>query len=135
MTEKTAMKFQGFGMDANGRSIWREIEIPMKQVSPLHAVSARQEGTYWGFSLNQPGEPLGGGPTEMHLTNSPRIVWPMSGHLENTVENGEVRRYGPGQGNYVTGPALHHASFARSREPVITLSLTFPGTVDYEFKV
>jgi hypothetical protein len=30
---------------------------------------------------------------------------------------------------------LHHASFARSREPVITLSVTFPGTVDYEFKV
>jgi hypothetical protein len=39
-----------------------------------------------------------------------------------------------GEGVVVTGPSLHHSSFARSREPVITLSLTFPGTNVYEFK-
>ena len=58
----------------------------------------------------------------------------MSGHLENILQSGEVRRSGTGEGMYVHGLALHHSSFARSREPVITLSLTFPGTVFYEFK-
>jgi hypothetical protein len=128
------MKFQAYKQDANGRSVWSTVEIPQKQVSPLHAVSARQDGAYWGFSLNQPSEPLGGGPTEMHLTHAPRIVWPMSGHVQLTMENGDVRRFPAGDGNYVNGLARHHSSFAYSREPVITLSLTFPGTVDYEFK-
>jgi hypothetical protein len=128
------MKIKAFGLDANGRSVWSTVEIPMRQVTALHRESARQDGAYWGISLNQPGEPIGGGPTEMHLTNQPRIVWPMSGHLENKLQDGVTRRSGVGDGVYVNGLALHHSSFARSREPVITLSLTFPGTVDYVFK-
>ena len=70
----------------------------------------------------------------MHLTNQPRMVWAMSGQLDNTLQSGEIRRSGMGEGVIVTGPSLHHSSFARSREPVITLSLTFPGTNVYEFK-
>lgn len=128
------MKIKAFSLDANGRSTWGEQDIPFKQVSPLHAETANQPGGYWGISLNQPGEPIGGGPDEMHLTNAPRIVWSMSGHLENKLQDGEIRRSAMGEGVYVNGLALHHSSFARSREPVITLSLTFPGTVDYEFK-
>ena len=103
-------------------------------MTPLHAETARQEGGYWGISLNQPVEPIGGGPAEMHLTNQPRMVWAMAGHLDNTLQSGEVRRSGTGEGVCVRGKALHHSSFARSREPVITLSLTFPGTDTYEFK-
>lgn len=128
------MKMKAFDLDANGRSKWGEIDIPFKQVTPLHAETANQPGGYWGISLNQVGEPIGGGPDEMHLTNQPRIVWAMSGHLENRLQNGEVRRSAMGEGVYVNGLALHHSSFARSREPVITLSLTFPGTVNYTFK-
>lgn len=128
------MKIKAFGMDANNRSTWTEVEIPFTQVSPLHAETAKQPGGYWGISINQVGEPIGGGPDEMHLTNQPRIVWAMSGHLENKLQSGEVRRSAMGEGVYVQGRALHHSTFAKSREPVITLSLTFPGTDMYEFK-
>jgi hypothetical protein len=128
------MKMKSHGHDANGRSTWTEIEIPFKQITPLHAETARQDGAYWGISINQPGESLGGGPQEMHLTNAPRIVWVMAGHFESTMQSGEVRRSGVGDGDYVRGTTLHHSSFARTREPAITLSLTFPGTEVYEFK-
>lgn len=128
------MKMKAFGFDANGRSHWSEVDIPLKQITPLHSESAKQDGAYWGVSLNQPGEPVGGGETEMHITNQPRIVWGMSGHLENTLQDGQVRRSAMGEGVYVNGLAPHHSSFARSRDPVITLSLTFPGTIDYKFK-
>ena len=128
------MKMKAFGIDANGRSTWSEVDIPFNTVTPLHAETARQDGAYWGISLNQPGEPIGGGPEEMHLTNQPRMVWAMSGHLDNTLQSGEVRRSATGEGVCVQGRALHHSSFAHSREPVITLSLTFPGTTTYVFR-
>lgn len=128
------MKMPAFGYDANGRSFWTEVDIPFKEVSPLHAETERQDGAYWGISINQPAEPIGGGPEEKHLTNQPRMVWAMSGHLDSTLQSGEIRRFATGEGMNVHGLALHHSSFARSRDPVITLSLTFPGTVLYEFK-
>jgi hypothetical protein len=128
------MKMKAFHRDANGRSAWGEVDIPFKQVNALHAETEKQDGAYWGISLNQPGEPIGGGPEEMHLTNQPRMVWAMSGHLENTLQSGEVRRSATGEGVYVQGTALHHSAFTPSREPVITLSLTFPGTDMYEFR-
>ena len=128
------IKYKAFAMDANQRSTWGEVAIPIKEVTPLYAETVKQDGAYWGISLNQPAEPVGGGPDEMHLTNQPRIVWAMSGHLENKLQSGEVRRSATGEGGYVHGLALHHSSFANSREPVITLSLTFPGTVNYQFK-
>jgi hypothetical protein len=128
------IKYKAFAMDANHRSTWGEVAIPLKEASLLYAESARQDGSYWGISINQPGEPIGGGPEEMHLTNQPRIVWAMSGHLENKLQSGEIRRSATGEGVYVNGLALHHSTFINSREPVITLSLTFPGTVDYTFK-
>ena len=127
-------KMKAFGMDATGRSTWTEVDIPFKEVTALHAETAKQDGGYWGISINQPGEPIGGGPEEMHLTNQPRMVWAMSGHLDNKLQSGEVRRSSMGEGVYVQGLSLHHSSFARSRDPVITLSLTFPGTDKYEFK-
>lgn len=125
---------KAFDLDANGRSTWTDIELPFKQVSEKHAETEMQDGAYWGISLNQPGEPIGGGDAEMHLTNQPRMVWVMSGHLDSTLQSGEVRRSAVGEGTCVRGLALHHSSFARSRDPVITLSLTFPGTDKYEFK-
>lgn len=128
------MKMKAFGMDANGRSTWTTVDIPFKQLTDKHAETEKQDGAYWGISLNQPGEPIGGGLEEMHLTNQPRMVWAMSGHLENRLQSGEVRRSGMGEGVYVQGLSLHHSTFIRSREPVITLSLTFPGADLYELK-
>jgi hypothetical protein len=128
------MKMKTFGRDANGRSTWTATEIPFKQLTDKHAETEVQDGAYWGISLNQPGEPIGGGPDEMHLTNQPRMVWAMSGHLDSTLQSGEIRRSPMGEGTFVQGLSLHHSSFAGSREPVITLSLTFPGTDKYELK-
>jgi hypothetical protein len=129
------LKMKAFGKDANDRSTWAVVEIPFTEVTPLHAETARQDGAYWGISINQMVEPVGGGPQEMHLTHAPRMVWGMSGHHEHMLQSGELRRSAAGEGVYVQGTSLHHASFARSREPVITLSLTFPGTDMYQFKV
>ncbi len=130
-----SLRMKAFGVDDNGRSTWTEVEIPFRQVTPLHAETARQDGAYWGISLNQIGEPVGGGPEEMHLTHAPRMVWGMSGHHDHLLQSGEMRRSATGEGVYVRGTSLHHASFARSRAPVITLSLTFPGNDQYELKV
>ena len=69
-----SIKMKGFLMDANQRSTWGHVEVPLKEVTPLYAESAKQDGAYWGISLNQPAEPIGGGPEEMHLTDRKSVV-------------------------------------------------------------
>ncbi|MDX2221311.1 MAG: hypothetical protein SFV21_01105 [Rhodospirillaceae bacterium] len=128
------MKIKALALDANGRSTWSAMEIPLDQATPLHRISARQDGTSWSIVVHQPGEPVGGGPTEMHLIDRPVIVWPMSGYLENTLQDRTTRRSGAGDGIYVRGQALHHTTFARSRTPVTALNLALPGVGDYVFK-
>ena len=127
------MKFRAMAVDANGRSYWSTVEIPMMQAGPTSMLSAKQQAQYWGLALNQPGEPIAGGPNEMHLTHVPRIVWCMQGYVNNTMQDGQVYRYGAGEGVYVQGNALHHSNFI-SPVPTITLNVTFPGTADYAFK-
>ena len=128
------MKLCAMEMDENNRSFTTEVEVPMQQVSETEWISEKQDASYWGIAISQPGEPFPGGPTEMHLTNSARIVWSMQGHAEITQQNGETCRLATGEGIYVDGRALHHSVFAPSRVPVITLNITFDETVDYEFK-
>ena len=128
------MKMSAMGMDENGRSILTGVDIPLKQVSDTEWLSEKQDAAYWGLALSQPSEPFSGGPHEMHLTNQPRIVGVMSGHAEITQQDGVTCRLGTGEFIYVDGRALHHSSFARSREPVITLNVTFHGTENYKFK-
>jgi hypothetical protein len=105
------VKLKAFDMDQNGRSCWGEVDIPFKEITPLHAETAHNPAAIGASSLNQAAEPVGAGPDEMHLTNQPRIVWAMSGHLENTLQSGEIRRSATGEGVYVRGIALHHSSF------------------------
>ena len=128
------MKMSAMGMDENGRSILTGVDIPLKQVSDTEWLSEKQDAAYWGLALSQPSEPFSGGPHEMHLTNQPRIVGVMAGHAEITQQDGVTCRLGTGEFIYVDGRALHHSSFARSREPVITLNVTFHGTENYKFK-
>lgn len=128
------MKMSAMGMDENDRSILTEIDIPLKKVSETEFLSEKQEAKYWGLALSQPSEPFSGGPHEMHLTNSPRIVGVMAGHAEITQQDGNTCRLGTGEFIYVDGRALHHSTFHRSREPVITLNVTFNGTENYKFK-
>jgi hypothetical protein len=128
------MKMSAMGMDENGRSITTTIDVPMKKVSDTEELSEKQDAAYWGLALSQPMEPFAGGPHEMHLTNQPRIVGVMAGHADITQQDGETCRLATGEFIYVDGRALHHASFANSREPVITLNVTFNGTENYDFK-
>ena len=58
----------------------------------------------------------------------------MQGHAQIAQQDGVACRLATGEGIYVDGRALHHSAFAPSRVPVITLNVTFHGTVDYEFK-
>ena len=127
------MKMRAMALDANGRSYWDVVEIPMIQAGPTTMITAKQDAQYWGLAVNQPGEPIAGGRNEMHLTHVPRIVWAMTGHVENTMQDGQVYRYGPGEAVYVNGSSLHHSAF-NAAVPTITLNVTFPGTVDYRFK-
>jgi hypothetical protein len=124
------MKHPAFGLDENGRSHWTEIEIPLREVSALHAISDKQPAAYWGISLNQP-TPAPDNIQAMALTNEARIVWVMGGHLEVTTQDGDTRRWGSGIGNFVHGKGLHHSSM--KSPDTVTLSLTFAATEGYPF--
>ena len=38
------IRMKTFGMDANGRSTWTVTEIPFREVTPLYAETAKQDG-------------------------------------------------------------------------------------------
>ena len=130
----TTYRMTGYKLDANGRSTWAYYDVPLIQTGPLSAMSARQVGETWGLGFSQ-NTPKPYNLNEMHLTNRMGIVWVMSGHLETTVQSGEMRRRAPGEGNFVHGHCLHHSTM-RSTVPTTTLSLNLTGQVTegYEFK-
>ena len=134
MKPDTAYRMTGYKLDENGRSAWSYYEVPLIQTSPLSAMSARQVGETWGLGFSQ-NTPKPWNLNEMHITNRMAIVWVMSGHLETTVQSGEMRRRSPGHGNLVHGLAQHHSTM-RSTVPTTTLSLNLTSTpVDnYQFK-
>lgn len=124
------MKITAMGMDANNRSIWTETDIPLKQVTPLHAISEKQEAAYWGLGLSQ-----GPRPENLQaqaLTNEARIVWIMNGHVEITMQDGDTRKFASGTPVFVHGKALHHSSM--KSPDTVTLNVTFKATDGYTFK-
>lgn len=127
------IKMAAMGMDENNRSILTETEIEMTQVSETEFLSEKRPAAYWGLATSQPVEPFAGGPHEMHLTNQARIVGVMAGHAEITQQDGVTCRLATGDFIYVDGRALHHSSFANSREPVITLNVTFEGNAKFDY--
>ena len=130
----TAYHMSGYHLDANGRSTWTSYEVPLMPTGPRSALSARQSATSWGLAWNQ-NSPQPYNMNETHRTNQMGIVWVMSGHLETTVQSGEMRRRGAGEGNFVHGACLHHSTM-RSTVPTTTLSLNLSNEVTpgYEFK-
>ncbi|MFL2769471.1 MAG: hypothetical protein ACJZ9F_00530 [Rhodospirillaceae bacterium] len=130
----TAYRMTGYKLDSNGRSAWTYYEVPLIQTSPLSSMSRRQTGQTWGLGFSQ-NTPRPYNLNEMHITNRMGIVWVMSGHLETTVQSGEMRRRAPGQGNLVHGDCQHHSTM-RSTVPTTTLSLNLSSEVqdDYPFK-
>ena len=130
----TAYRMTGYKLDSNRRSTWTYYEVPLIQTSALSAMSARQVGETWGLGFTQ-NTPKPYNLNEMHLTNRMGIVWVMSGHLETTVQSGEMRRRAPGEGNLVHGHSLHHSTM-RSTVPTTTLSLNLTREVTdgYQFK-
>ncbi|MCB2109094.1 MAG: hypothetical protein KDE14_15395 [Rhodobacteraceae bacterium] len=130
----TAYRITGYKLDANGRSTWTYYEVPLIQTSSLSALSNKQDGMSWGLGFSQnSAKPYN--MNEMHKTNQMGIVWVMSGHLETTIQDGEMRRRCPGDGNFVHGDCLHHSTM-RSIVPTTTLSLNLTKTVTptYKFK-
>ena len=127
-------RIPGYKLDANGRSTWTYYDIPLLQTGPMSALSANQMGMSWGLGLSQ-NSPKPYNMNEMHKTNQMGIVWVMSGHLETTIQVGEMRRRAPGDGNFVHGDCLHHSTM-RSAVPTTTLSLNLTNTVTpgYAFK-
>jgi|TARA_B110000438_G_scaffold294046_1_gene334818 hypothetical protein len=133
MKPSTAYRMTGYTLDANGRAKWTYYEVPLIQTSPMSSMSAKQVGQTWGLGFSQ-NSPKPYNLNEMHKTNRMGIVWVMSGHLETTIQDGEMRRRAPGEGNFVHGDCLHHSTM-RSTVPSTTLSLNLTSTVtkDYVF--
>lgn len=130
----SAYRIPGYKLDANGRSTWTYYDVPLIKTGPRSAMSARQDGMSWGLGFSQ-NSPKPYNLNEMHKTNQMGIVWVMSGHLETTIQVGEMRRRCPGEGNFVHGDCLHHSNM-RSIVPTTTLSLnlTQKVTPGYTFK-
>lgn len=134
MKPAASYRITGYKLDANGRSTWTTYDVPLIQTGPKSSLSAKQDAMSWGLGFSQ-NTPKPYNLNEMHKTNQMGIVWVMSGHLETTIQNGEVRRRGPGEGNFVHGHCLHHSTM-RSIVPTTTLSLNLTQKVTdgYVFK-
>ena len=130
----TSYRIPGYKLDQNGRSTWTYYEVPLVAQGPTSAISNRQVGMTWGLGFSQ-NSPKPYYMHEMHKTNQMGIGWVMSGHLETTIQVGEMRRRCPGEGNFVHGHCLHHSTM-RSIVPTTTLSLnlTEKVTPTYTFK-
>jgi len=124
-------KLCAMGMDDNGRSYTKEVEIKLHKVDEMESISEKQSATYWGLAFNLNTELTN--EYEMHLTNQARIVGVMSGGAEITQQDGSVCRLGPGDFIAVHGLALHH-SVMRSAVPTQTLNVTFSDPEDFNFK-
>jgi hypothetical protein len=127
------MKLRALVIDQNQRSMLTETEIPLFKVSETEWASDRQEAKGWSIAIRQPGEPLPGGPTEMHLTNFPSIVMCMQGHLQTTGQDGKTCRLAVGEGICLDGRALHHSTFGPGGEAIVMLNLTLNGTGGFDF--
>jgi hypothetical protein len=127
MKPATSYRMTGYRLDANGRSTWSYYEVPLIQTGPLSSMSASQVGETWGLGFSQ-NTPKPYNLNEMHVTNRMGIVWVMSGHLETTVQSGEMRRRSAGEGNVVHGNCQHHSTM-RSTVPTTTLSLNLASEV------
>jgi len=128
------MKISAMSMDHNGRSTLTAIDVPLHNVGETELLTEKQQAASWTLASSTPSEPVDGGPTEMHLTNSPFMVCILGGHAEITLQDGDVCRLGAGEPIFLDGRALHHTTFARSREPVVRLNLRFSGTQNFTFE-
>ena len=130
-SHENVFKLCAMGMDENGRSYTKIVEIKLHKVDEMESISKKQPAAYWGlaFNLNSPLT----NEYEQHLTNQARIVGVMSGAAEITQQDGSVCRLGPGDFIAVHGRALHHSTM-RSVVPTQTLNVTFSDTEDFSFK-
>jgi hypothetical protein len=128
------MKLHALMIDQNQRSMLTETEVPLFKVSENEWASNRQEAKTWSIGIRQPGEPLPGGPTEMHSTSFPVIVMCMQGHLQTTGQDGNTCRLAVGEGICLDGRALHHTTFGPGGVAVVMLNLTLNGTGSFDFR-
>jgi quercetin dioxygenase-like cupin family protein len=123
------------GIDHNNRSVIGLLDIPMKKVSDLESISAKQDALHFRIGLRpffprartHPDYESAGGPFEMHVGGPPHFVARMSGSTENTMQDGSVLRQTAGDFVYVRPGSLHHSNQV-GHVPGVVLNLVMPGT-------
>ena len=134
------MKLIAMGIDENNRSCTDYIDVPLVKVSETESITAKQPGTIWRLGTRgtsgiartnknyaQNGGALSGGAFEMHLGGPPHYIGWMTGHNENTMQDGSVVRLAPGDFFYIRPGSLHHSNPLSSTTPTV-FNLYTPGT-------
>ena len=130
------MKFFAMGLDQNERSITTFLDCNLHKVSETESISAKQDGLVWRLGPRKVGDPLTGGPFEMHFASGPHFVGVMAGN--NLIQNqmGGGWRLSAGEFLFVASGALHHSTNP-SLVPLLMFNLSLPGDANvrnYAFK-
>jgi hypothetical protein len=125
--EKTFTKVVLF-TDDEGRARFREERVPLTEGTPQARLSALLPSG--GYQLRE--SPVGFA-SEFHCTPQPQWVFILRGEMQIGLQDGSVRRFGPGQHFFAADllpqgarfdARLHgHRSAQRGAEPLVTLFL------------
>ncbi len=130
------MKLFAMGLDQNERSTTTFIDVPMHKVSETESISAKQDAIEWRLGPRKQGDPLTGGPFEMHFASGAHFVGVMAGN--NLIQNqaGGGWRLSAGEFLFVAPGALHHSTNP-SLVPLVMFNILLPGDAnvrDYKFR-
>ncbi len=124
-------------IDHNNRSTIGVVNVPTQTVSPLEAVSAKQDAV--GFRIGyRPFLPYtrtdanyasDNGPTWMGVGGPPHFVARMVGTTENTMQDGAVFRQSAGEFFYCRPASLHNSN-QNGVTPGVVMNVMLPGTED-----
>ena len=123
------MKLFAMGLDQNERSTTTFIDINLHKVSETESISTKQDGLVWRLGPRNIGDPLNGGPFEMHFAGGPHFVGVMAGNNLIQNESGGGWRLSAGEFLLVTPGALHHSTNP-SLVPLLMFNLLLPGNAD-----
>ena len=114
--------------DHDGRARFREERVPLAEGTPQSRLSALMPAS--GYQLRE--SPVGSA-SDFHCTPQPQWVFILRGEMEIGLQDGAVRRFGPGEHFFAADllpqgarfdPRLHgHRSAQRGTQPLATLFL------------
>ena len=126
------------GLDANDRSTHGEIDIPLRKISETEAVSAKQPGTYWYYTMRSnvsklpqtdPGYDPPGGPYEQHPGGLPHMPVLLTGMWDTILQDGTTMRFAPGDIHLTRAGAMHQTNI-HSLGPMSMIVIYLPGGAD-----